>query len=87
LALPFTAVWWDGMALCRMLIRAIHTQTLPRSPTRREFSIINIRFNTVERGCQAKVYKFNNRKDDASSVERHFSKVDEPAAIKDQLHP
>ena len=37
----------------------------PRSPTRREFSIINTRLNTVERGYQAKVYKFNNRKDDA----------------------
>jgi hypothetical protein len=39
-------------------------QTLPRSPTRREFSK-HIRLNTVDRGYQAKVYKFNNRKDDA----------------------
>jgi hypothetical protein len=37
----------------------------PRSPAKREFSIINISLNMVERGYQAKVYKFNNRKDDA----------------------
>ena len=36
----------------------------PRRRTRREFGIINIRLNTVQGGCQAKVYKFNNRKDD-----------------------
>jgi hypothetical protein len=30
LALPFTAAWVNGMALCRMFNRAIHTQTLPQ---------------------------------------------------------
>jgi hypothetical protein len=53
----------DGMALWRMFNRALHTQTLPPSPTRREFRIV-LRLNTVERGYQAKVYNFNNRKDD-----------------------
>jgi hypothetical protein len=53
---------WHGLA-SDVQQRHSHAEMPPR-PTRREFSIINIRLNTVERGYQAKAYKFN-RKDDA----------------------
>jgi hypothetical protein len=73
LAVPFTAV--DGTALYRMLNRAFHAQTLPRSPTRREFSIINLRLHRSKEATKAKVYKFNNRKDDAVFSKDKFEGV------------
>ena len=55
----------DGMALRWMFNRAIHMQKCRAGRQEREFSIINIRLNPVERGYRANAYKFNNRKDDA----------------------